>query len=148
MPAASRILRTGRTRSCARSFSKFRMYVRHGDRSVFIMQNISTLISQARAYGHEDTFSSTRRPRTREEFASPFVALTTNSYVDGGHWQKSIEQLVYGVAPALGPYRYVGEGSPLSALPGLHTAHRTGRPWLAHTLRPRLRLLTVGPQPC
>ena len=36
------------------------------------MQNISTLISQARAYGHEDTFSSTRRPRTREEFASPF----------------------------------------------------------------------------
>ena len=40
------------------------------------MQNISTLISQARAYGHEDTFSSTRRPRTREEFASPFSELS------------------------------------------------------------------------
>ena len=39
------------------------------------MQNVSTLISQACACGHGHTFSSARRPRTREEFGSPFSEI-------------------------------------------------------------------------
>ena len=40
------------------------------------MQNVSLLLSQARACGHGDTFSSARRPRAREEFRSPFSELS------------------------------------------------------------------------
>jgi hypothetical protein len=39
------------------------------------MKNVSTLLSQARACGHGDTFSSARRPRAREEFRSPILEI-------------------------------------------------------------------------
>jgi hypothetical protein len=40
------------------------------------MKNVSTLLSQARACGHGDTFSSARRPPEREEIRSPFSELS------------------------------------------------------------------------
>ena len=49
------------------------------------MQNIS-LLKESRVHcGHEDTFSSTRRPRTREEFGSKVGRIISNSNVDGGY---------------------------------------------------------------
>ena len=49
------------------------------------MQNISTLKESRVHCGHEDTFSSTRRPRTREEFGSTVGRIISNSNVDGGY---------------------------------------------------------------
>jgi len=52
------------------------------------MQNISSLKESRVHCGHEDTFSSTRRPRTREEFGSKVGRIISDSNVDGGYMPK------------------------------------------------------------
>ena len=52
------------------------------------MQNISSLKESRVHCGHEDTFSSTRRPGTREEFGSKVGRIISDSNVDGGYIRK------------------------------------------------------------
>jgi hypothetical protein len=62
------------------------------------MKNVSTLLSQARACGHGDTFSSARRPRTGAG-GVPLADLGNlrDSNVDGGYRVSEINTPTYAI---------------------------------------------------
>ena len=75
------------------------------------MQNISSLKESRVHCGHEDTFSSTRRPRTREEFGSKVGRIISNSNVDGGYWKNDFQRFPTHVAVARASEFVLGKGA-------------------------------------